>query len=79
MHDIGRLAPSYFESPGNYHEGSHPFLVTDFVEACVRETLPPNSAWVAARYALPGIIAHRSAQRDGETLPIPDFGDPPSR
>ena len=77
MHDIGRLSAVYFESPGNYHEGSHPFLVTDFVEACVREKMPTNNVWVAARYALPGIIAHRSAQKDGETMRIPDFGDPP--
>jgi predicted dehydrogenase len=79
MHDIERLSAVYFESPGNYHEGSHPFLVTDFVEACVRESLPFNNVWVAARYALPGIVAHRSAQHDGETLSIPDFGDPPGR
>jgi predicted dehydrogenase len=79
MHEIERLSPVYFESPGNYHEGSHPFLVTDFVEAVVNRTLPPNNVWVAARYALPGIIAHQSAQRDGERLPIPDFGEPPRK
>ncbi len=79
MHEIERLSPVYFESPGNYHEGSHPFLVTDFVEACASRSLPSNNVWVAARYALPGIIAHESAKRDGERLPIPDFGDPPAR
>jgi predicted dehydrogenase len=77
MHDVQRLSRVYFDSPGNYHEGSHPFLVTDFVEACVRRELPTNNVWVAARYALPGIIAHESAKKDGENMKIPDFGDPP--
>jgi predicted dehydrogenase len=77
LHDIGRLSSAYFESPGNYHEGSHPFLVSDFVEAVARQTLPTNNVWVAARYALPGIVAHESAKKDGETMKIPDFGDPP--
>jgi hypothetical protein len=27
---------------------------------------------------LPGIIAHESAMRDGESLPVPDFGEPPA-
>jgi len=40
--------------------------------------LPPNHIWAAARYCAPGIVAHESARRDGERLPIPDFGDPPS-
>jgi hypothetical protein len=32
--------------------------------------------WAAARYNLPGIIAHESALREGELLSIPDLGDP---
>ena len=49
----------------------------DFVRAVVDGTLPPVNAWVAARYTLPGIIAHQSALRGGERLSIPDLGDPP--
>jgi len=34
--------------------------------------------WAAARYCLPGIVAHESAKRNGELLDVPDLGDPPS-
>ena len=40
-------------------------------------TLPPVNAWVAARYTLPGIVAHQSAVQGGARLAIPDFGDAP--
>lgn len=40
-------------------------------------TLPSVNAWVAARYTLPGIVAHDSARQGGARLPIPDFGDAP--
>lgn len=39
--------------------------------------LPSVNAWVAARYTLPGIVAHDSARQGGARLPIPDFGDAP--
>jgi hypothetical protein len=32
---------------------------------------------VAARFTLPGIIAQQSAGKNGERLPIPDFGAGP--
>lgn len=37
----------------------------------------PNHVWAAARYNVPGIVAHESATRDGELMAVPDFGDPP--
>lgn len=49
----------------------------DPVRSVVRGDLPPVNAWVAARFTLPGIIAHQSADRDGERLAVPDFGHPP--
>ncbi len=76
VHDADRL-PAEFDGLHNGHEGSHHFLVDDFVTAVNQGTLPPVNAWVAARFTLPGIIAHESAQRGGERLPIPDFGDAP--
>ncbi|MGI5473174.1 Gfo/Idh/MocA family protein [Streptomyces sp. CA-132043] len=76
VHDRGRL-PREFDTLHNGHEGSHHFLVDDFVTAVNDRTLPTVNAWVAARYTLPGIIAHESARRGGERLPIPDFGDAP--
>jgi predicted dehydrogenase len=76
VHDVGRL-PQELEGAPNGHEGSHHFLVDDFVTAANKGTLPPVNAWTAARFTLPGIIAHRSALRGGERLQIPDFGPAP--
>jgi predicted dehydrogenase len=76
VHDRSRL-PREFDHLPNGHEGSHHFLVDDFVTAVVTRGLPPVNAWVAARYTLPGIIAHHSALRGGVRLEIPDFGDAP--
>ena len=76
VHDLARL-PKEFIGLGNGHLGSHQFLVDDFVKACVSGETPPNSVWDAARYMVPGVIAHESAKRGGELLEIPDFGDPP--
>ena len=70
-----RLPKSYRDRP-NGHEGSHQFLTDDFVTAAVRGTVPTVSVWDAARYNAPGIVAHESSLRDGESLPIPDFGSP---
>jgi hypothetical protein len=51
--------------------------VDDFVTAVNKGSLPPVNAWVAARFTLPGVVAHESALRGGERLPIRDFGDAP--
>jgi hypothetical protein len=75
VHPRERL-PAEFVGLNNGHEGSHQFLVDDFVRACVTMKLPPNHVWQAARYNVPGIVAHESAMRDGESMKIPDFGDP---
>jgi predicted dehydrogenase len=76
VHEPERLPAEYHGMPSG-HEGSHHFLADDFVRAVVDRTLPPVNAWVAARYTLPGIIAHESARRNGERLAIPDFGPAP--
>lgn len=76
VHDQSRLPDEFLGAP-NGHEGSHQFLVDDFVTAVNNRTLPPVNAWVAARFTLPGIVAHESALRAGERLPIRDFGDAP--
>jgi predicted dehydrogenase len=75
VHEIGRL-PRSFRSLPNGHQGSHQFLVDDFVKAVHEKKTPPNNVWQAARYVLPGIVAHDSSVRGGELLEIPDFGDP---
>jgi hypothetical protein len=76
VHARDRL-PKEFRGLINGHEGSHQFLVDDFVRACVTMRLPPNHVWQAARFNVPGIIAHESALRDGESMAVPDFGDAP--
>lgn len=76
IHDTTRL-PAEMSGLHNGHEGSHHFLVDDFVRAVESRTLPPVNAWTAARYTLPGIVAHRSALANGERLAIPDFGPAP--
>ncbi len=76
VHPVHRL-PDQFAGLPNGHAGSHQFLVDDFVKAVVAHQLPPNHAWNAARYCLPGLVAHESAKQQGTMLPIPDPGSPP--
>ena len=78
VHDTSRL-PDTFRGVPNGHEGSHHFLVDDFARAVETGTLPPVNAWTAARFTVPGIIAHQSALQGGVRLPVPDFGDAPER
>ncbi len=77
VHPVHRL-PDAFKGLPNGHNGSHQFLVDDFVRACVSGKIPPNNIYEAARYMIPGIIAHQSALKRGELLEIPDLGDPPT-
>lgn len=76
VHDKARL-PREFERLDNGHFGSHQFLVDDFLKACTSGSLPPVNVWRAATFCAPGIVAHESAKREGETLPIPDLGSAP--
>jgi len=73
VHDVARLPREFIGLP-NGHRGSHQFLVDDFVKACVSGQQPLNDVWQAARYLIPGLIAHESATRGGELLEVPDFG-----
>jgi hypothetical protein len=56
-------------------DGSHQFLVDDFVKACLTGGSPPNDVLQAARYLIPGLIAHESAMKGGELLDVPDLGE----
>ncbi|HEY5222928.1 MAG TPA: Gfo/Idh/MocA family oxidoreductase [Microbacteriaceae bacterium] len=76
VHDSSRLPTAFVGAPDG-HEGSHHFLADDFVTAVTRKLLPPVNAWVAARFTLPGIVAHESALQGGVRLPISDFGNAP--
>ena len=60
------------------HGGSHAYLVNEFVESVAQERTPATNAWEAARYMAAGVMAHKSALRDGEVLDVPDWGDAPA-
>ena len=77
LHDYERL-PHEFDGLPNGHGGSHQFLADDFAKACARGQQPVLNVWTAASFCAPGIIAHESAKRGGEVLPVPDFGTPPA-
>jgi hypothetical protein len=77
VHDRARL-PREFDGLPNGHGGSHHYLVDDFARAVTAGVLPPVNAWVAARYTLPGLVAHQSALLGGERLLIDDLGDAPA-
>jgi len=76
IHPIDRL-PLKFAGKPNGHLGSHQFLVDDFVRACNTGRMPPNNIWMAARYLIPGLIAHESSMKEGQLLDVPDLGNPP--
>ena len=61
----------------NGHMASHQFLIDDFCTAVYENKLPYVNAWRAARFTIPGLVAHESAKLGGVPLDIPDFGDAP--
>lgn len=76
VHDRSSL-PAEYEGLPNGHEGSHHFLAHEFVTAVNERRLPAVNAWVAARFTLPGIVAHDSSRQGGIRLPIDDLGEAP--
>ncbi len=59
------------------HGGSHAYLVHEFVSAIAEDRRPAINVWEAVRYMTMGVMAHKSALKDGELLDVPDFGDAP--
>jgi predicted dehydrogenase len=74
---VSRL-PKELEGIGTGHGGTHKFMVDDFCQAYMTGKLSPTNAWQAAKYNLPGLVAHQSAMQGGKVLDIPDFGEPPA-
>jgi len=72
LKDFVTLDKSDFNLTG--HGGSHPYLVNEFVTAVAERRRPRISAWDAAMYMAMGVAAHVSAQKDGELVPVTDFG-----
>ncbi len=59
------------------HGGSHAYLVHEFVDAIAHHRTPAINVWEAVRYMAAGVMAHKSALKDGEVLSVPDWGDAP--
>jgi predicted dehydrogenase len=59
------------------HGGSHAYLAHEFVSAVAEDRTPAINAWEAARYMVMGVMAHKSALKEGEVMAVPDFGDAP--
>lgn len=74
---IDRVPKSFYDVP-NAHNGTHYFMADDFCRAVATGKLPPTNIWQTARYNIPGLIAHQSALAGGQTMDVPDLGDPPA-
>lgn len=75
-----RLPEAYRENPeDNGHMGSHQFLIDDFCTCVAERKMPRVNAWQAARYTIPGLMAHESAKLGGVPVDIPDFGEAPEK
>ena len=61
------------------HGGSHAYLAHEFVDAIANDRTPAITAWDAVRYTAAGVMAHKSALKDGELLDVPDWGDAPEQ
>jgi predicted dehydrogenase len=82
----GKVTRTAFEQPDHMdrlpapmrvktgHGGSHTFLTHEFVSAILEDRQPAVDIREAIAYTLPGIIAHQSALRGGETMRIADYG-----
>lgn len=55
------------------HDGSHTFITHEFIDALINNRKPEDDIYQALAYTVPGIIAHKSALNDGETMKIPSF------
>ena len=55
------------------HDGSHGFLTHEFIDALVHGRRPAVDVYEALAYTVPGIVAHQSALKEGESLKIPQY------
>jgi predicted dehydrogenase len=59
--------------PGGGHGGSHGYLMNEFVTAILEDRAPLVDVYEALSMTAPGIVAHQSALRNGERLPVPQY------
>ncbi len=60
--------------PAGGHGGSHGPLANEFITSILEDREPMVNVYEALAMTVPGVVAHQSALRDGETLKIPQFG-----
>jgi len=61
---------------GGGHGGSHGQLSHEFITAIVEGRDPLVDVYEALAMTVPGIVAHQSALKDGERLPVPQYERP---
>ena len=59
--------------PAGGHGGSHGYLTDDFIAAVLLNRRPCVDVACALNTTVPGILAHQSALKGGETLKIPQY------
>lgn len=57
------------------HGGSHTFITHEFITAILEDREPEVNIYEALAYTVPGIIAHQSALKGGESMKIPNFDE----
>jgi predicted dehydrogenase len=73
--DLSRppLPPSV---PEGGHGGSHGYLAHEFISAILENREPLIDIYEALAMTIPGIVAHQSALKDGETMKVPQYERP---
>ena len=59
--------------PAGGHGGSHGPLANEFITSILEDRLPLVNIYEALAMTVPGVVAHQSALKDGETLKIPQY------
>ncbi|UCG56561.1 MAG: Gfo/Idh/MocA family oxidoreductase [Phycisphaerales bacterium] len=62
--------------PAGGHGGSHGPLANEFITSILEDREPMVNVYEALAMTVPGVVAHESALKDGETLKIPQFDRP---
>jgi predicted dehydrogenase len=59
--------------PTGGHGGSHGYLMNEFVTSVIQDRKPLVNVAVALNLTVAGIVAHQSAQKNGELMKIPQY------
>lgn len=57
------------------HFGSHTFITHEFIDSIIKSRRPTVDIYEAIAYTAPGIVAHQSALKGGESMKIPNFDE----